>query len=273
MASAAAPKTLTGRRFLVVDDKAFIRAVVRSMLLRAGAAEVIEAASGVQARVELTARGADIDCIICDWSMQPVSGLDVLQSLRCGAIAGVTRGLCFVMLTGHGAEGVVKAAIDLDVNAYLVKPPCYEKLVRIVAQALDQRIALRTDSADQAVTVTAVPDAIRAAETGAAGWIRPPAQVQFKDRIAEIRRELLHRSMSGIMNSRRAPITAVEPGQVLAEDLFADADVLLAPAGTVITPDLLAYFRAFAADGADEAHLWVGDALPSPRVSALNTND
>lgn len=257
------PQDCAGRRFLIVDDKAFIRAVVRGMLIRRDAAEVIEAADGASARGALAARGSEIDCVICDWNMRPVSGLELLREIRMGAVAPAPRSLCFVMLTGHAGEAIVKAAIGLDVNAYLVKPASDEKLIRTITQALTQRIALRSAEDYAGVSVVQVPEAIRAAETAAPAWVTPSGQAQFKNRITDIRRELLHRGVAGIMNSRRERICAVEPGQVLAEDLFADADVLVAPAGTVITPALLAHFRHIAAG--DEAHLWVGDAVPAPR--------
>lgn len=265
------PQDYAKRRFLIVDDKAFIRAVVRGMLIRLKAAEVIEAANGAQARGVLAARGSEIDCVICDWNMHPVTGLELLQGIRTGAIVRTPRSLCFVMLTGHASEAIVKAAIGLDVNAYLVKPVSFEKLIRTVNQALTQRIALRAADDYGQVAAVQVPDTARPEETEAPEWMktRSSREAQFRDRITVIKRELLHRSIAGIMNSRRERIGAVEPGQVLAEDLFADADVLLAPAGTVITPALLAHFKAFAAEAGGDAHLWVGDAVPAP-ASARN---
>lgn len=263
-----AANATAGPRFLIVDDKAFIRSVVRSMLERLAAAEVIEAPSGAAAREVLREggprRGPAIDCVVCDWNMAPINGLGLLRQIRAGEIPGVSRSLCFIMLTGHATEKVVKAAIDLDVNAYLVKPVSFEKLVGTVDQALAQRLVLRAQEHYESVDTGAVPDTFRTRETVPLPWMamRPSRGPRFEEQILDLQRAVQGRAAASISNSRRAPVSAIQPGQILAEDIFAAADLLVAPAGTVITPALLAQFKAFAADAGEDAHLWVGDSEP-----------
>ena len=266
-------------RFLVVDDGAFIRANVRGMLERCRAREVFEAADGGQARQILARQvpGASplleqtlsqdlsqaiaqtINCIVCDWNMHPVGGLELLRQVRAGEIDGVARATCFIMLTGHASERVVKAAIALDVDAYLVKPASFEKLTRTIDAAMAQRIALRP-AAEYAV-LTAPP--MLPSEIRPAPWMRwmaaPSRRAQLQDQVARIRAAAASHSPGGIRNTRRELLDDVRPGLMLAEDLFADADLMVAPAGTVLSPTLLAHLKAFAAGAEDAAHLWVGD--------------
>lgn len=49
----------------------------------------------------------------------------------------------FIMLTGHGDAEVVKTAVMLDVNGYLVKPVAKDKLEHAIARAFTQSISVR----------------------------------------------------------------------------------------------------------------------------------
>ena len=249
------------RRFLIVDDQAFIRAMVRGMLVRLEAKDIVEAANGHQARQILGKAGSAIDCIICDWSMQPVGGLELLRQVRAGAIDGVARSTCFIMLTGHGGEQIVKAAIALDVNAYLVKPVSFEQLARTIGNAMAQRLVLKEPAAYGAVAEFGIPAAVRHAETTPAPWLqgmaRPSRRSELDIQLAQIRSDT--KLADAIRNTRRALLDDVKPGLVLAEDLFADRDAMVAAAGTVISPALLAQLKVFAADADDAAYLWIAD--------------
>src|SRR5437868_5255096 len=104
-------------RVLVADDKAFIRSIVQNMLLRLRVKNIMQAANGEQAMKVLRKYNYRIGCIISDWNMDPIGGLELLRSVRCGDIPALPPETCFVMLTGHANETVVKAALALDVHA------------------------------------------------------------------------------------------------------------------------------------------------------------
>ena len=75
------------------------------------------------------------DCIISDWNMAPVGGLELLQKVRSAQAPRTPADICFILLTGHADANVVNVAINLDVNAYLVKPVSYEKLIQSIDHA------------------------------------------------------------------------------------------------------------------------------------------
>src|SRR5687767_14714460 len=106
---------------MVADDKPFIRSIVQGMLLRLKVKGIMQACNGDQAIKLLRKHTHRVGCIISDWNMDPVGGLELLRTVRSGLIPGLPASTCFIMLTGHARENVVKAALALDVNAYLVK--------------------------------------------------------------------------------------------------------------------------------------------------------
>ena len=63
-----------------------------------------------------------VDVVLCDYSMEAGNGLQLLQSIRTGAIKIIRPDTCFILLTSSGDPSVVEAAAQLDINGYLVKP-------------------------------------------------------------------------------------------------------------------------------------------------------
>src|SRR3954469_4741289 len=102
-------KEYSSLRVLVADDKAFIRSIVQNMLLRLKVKNILQAANGEQALKVLKKYNYRIGLIISDWNMDPVGGLELLRTVRCGDIPALPPETCFIMLTGHSKESVVKA--------------------------------------------------------------------------------------------------------------------------------------------------------------------
>ncbi len=130
-------------RFLVVDDDRAILEMVDAMLRMAGAGSVIKAVSALAALNILADQQKGSDCIICDQSMHTMTGLELLRDIRVGRYSYIPRDISFIMLTSHGGEVVVRAAIDLDVNSYIMKPVSKDGLVKAVHRAFNRSIALK----------------------------------------------------------------------------------------------------------------------------------
>lgn len=135
-------QTFAGRRFLVVDDHPYMIDVICEMLRHYGAADPAKAVSASAGLAQCTRRDP-FDCIICDFNMKPINGIQVLQAIRAGKHPAVARDQPFVLLTGHGDLEVVKAAKLLDVSAYVVKPVAVETFVKSVTRALAAKVALQ----------------------------------------------------------------------------------------------------------------------------------
>ena len=67
-------------RILVVDDSATIRKMVRASLQNIGAAEFVEAASGLEAIEQLAI--SKVSLLVLDLNMPDMHGIDVLRFVR-----------------------------------------------------------------------------------------------------------------------------------------------------------------------------------------------
>lgn len=103
-------------RFLVVDDSTTMRRIMINALQRIGYHDTIEASNGQEALARLD---ATIGCIITDWNMPEMSGLELATAVR-SIPAG--RHIPILMVTTRGAREDILAAVNAGVNAYLVKP-------------------------------------------------------------------------------------------------------------------------------------------------------
>jgi two-component system chemotaxis response regulator CheY len=112
-------------RILVVDDQKAMRQLVRSSLRELGCGAVLECADGQEALDEYDRWNAQL--IISDLNMPRMDGLQLLQAVRSSPTRGKTA---FIMLTSRGEVDLVKQAVALGVNNYLVKPFALETLKR-----------------------------------------------------------------------------------------------------------------------------------------------
>lgn len=121
-------------RFLVIDDNAHMRRIVRTLLHGLGAREVYEAedgASGLEAFTNYTP-----DIIIADWAMPIFDGLELTSMIRQPA-ANANPYVPIILLTGHSEKRRVIAARDAGVTEFLAKPisakALYQRILNVVA--------------------------------------------------------------------------------------------------------------------------------------------
>ncbi|MEI8346934.1 MAG: response regulator [Pseudomonadota bacterium] len=125
---------------LVVDDTAMMRANHKKILTNIGFNEgnIFFAQDGAAALATLAGtikiRGK-VDLIVCDWDMPKVSGLEVLQMVK---KVSLTKGIPFLMVTGHSKKEDILLAMKTGANSYMVKPfreeEYFEKVVDLLAQ-------------------------------------------------------------------------------------------------------------------------------------------
>ncbi len=116
-------------RFLVIDDNAHMRRIVRTLLHGFGAREVYEAEDGAAGLEAFTHYMPDI--VITDWSMPIFDGLELTSMIRQPG-ANANPYVAIIMLTGHSEKKRVLESRDAGVTEFLAKP--------ISAKALYQRI-------------------------------------------------------------------------------------------------------------------------------------
>ncbi len=123
-------------RILLVDDSAITRRVVRKMLEENGYANIDEAADGRQAVALLGQRTYSL--VISDWNMAPMSGLELLASIRASIRL---KGLPFIMITGNTQKKFASIARDNGATCYLVKPFTAAVLLERVTSVFQSHIA------------------------------------------------------------------------------------------------------------------------------------
>jgi two-component system, chemotaxis family, chemotaxis protein CheY len=116
-------------RFLVIEDNAHMRRILRTLLHGFGSREVYEAEDGAAGLESFVHHTPDI--VITDWAMPIFDGLELAQMIRQPG-ANPNPYVPIIMLTGHSEKMRVIAARDAGITEFLAKP--------ISAKALYQRI-------------------------------------------------------------------------------------------------------------------------------------
>jgi two-component system chemotaxis response regulator CheY len=107
----------TSMNVLIVDDYKTMLRIIRNLLKQIGFESVDEATDGSEALSKLRAKTYGL--IISDWNMEPMTGLELLQSVRADARL---KALPFIMITAESKTENVIAARQAGVSNYIVKP-------------------------------------------------------------------------------------------------------------------------------------------------------
>ncbi len=102
-------------RILVVDDTAFMRALLKNILFSGGHTIIGEAENGEEAIARF--RELKPDLVTMDVVMPKMNGIEALKSIK--GIDPVAR---VIMCTAVGQEQMVKLAIKSGARGYIVKP-------------------------------------------------------------------------------------------------------------------------------------------------------
>lgn len=117
--------------FLVVDDFETMRKITVAQLRVLGAGNILTANNGAEALRIL--QHQHVDMVLADWNMPVMSGLALLQSLRCDP---QRYSLPFIMITAEAGRERVAEAIACGVSDLLVKPYTAERLSARIDRAM-----------------------------------------------------------------------------------------------------------------------------------------
>ncbi len=104
-------------KFLVVDDFATMRRIVRNLLKEIGYGNADEAEDGVAAMQKLKAGGFDF--VVSDINMPNMNGFELLKSIR--AEPGLKE-LPVLMVTAEAKKEDIMTAAQAGASGYIVKP-------------------------------------------------------------------------------------------------------------------------------------------------------
>jgi DNA-binding response OmpR family regulator len=104
--------------FLVVDDRAYMRRVIKSILETLGCKRMDEAHHGGEAMSIMRSWAPDI--VLTEWLLQPMSGLEFLKAVR--ADKGNLKFTPVIMITSETRREKVIQARNAGVTEYVAKP-------------------------------------------------------------------------------------------------------------------------------------------------------
>ncbi len=134
------------KTFIVVDDEKPIVDLVSGLLTALGAKKVHKTKSPEMVLNILVDHNEKIDCVVSDHGMEPITGLELLKKIRVGRNPAMNRNVRFLMLTAHGDADVVKRAMALDVDAYVIKPVSMSSLETSLHRAFARKRILQAGS-------------------------------------------------------------------------------------------------------------------------------
>lgn len=114
-------------RVMIVDDAAFMRMSIRSMLERNGYEVVGEAENGIEAIIKYMDLKPDI--VTMDITMPEMTGIEALQGiLKEDSKAKI------IMMTAMGQESMVKQAVISGAKGFIIKPFKESHVVQTLGQ-------------------------------------------------------------------------------------------------------------------------------------------
>jgi two-component system, chemotaxis family, chemotaxis protein CheY len=106
--------------FLIIDDSAFMRQIIRGILLSGRCRKIHEAGSGTDA-LDLLNTGLRPDIITTCLETPSMDGIEFAREVRHSSDERKHQ-VPIIMISSHSEFEVVKKAVDAGINEYLVKP-------------------------------------------------------------------------------------------------------------------------------------------------------
>ena len=211
----SATDQLAQHPILVADDEQFSRSIIARMLRDLGCPEAHQAADGKEALDLLGKHARKIPLAILDFNMPEINGLQLLKMIRTGT-AGVPNNLLVVMLTGSADQGLVGAALSLDVDAFLIKPVSKAMLSSRLQKVLSEPNETKSIEAYQDVDIAAICRGLLSR--------KPVGQPLATPKPA-----------GGKLHGMRLKLEDVAEGSILAEDIRGPDNELLLGIGCMLS--------------------------------------
>jgi len=109
-------------KFLIVDDFATMRKVVKKVLMELGYGDIQEAEDGkiaLQLIQQAAESGTLFQCIVSDWNMPNMTGLELLKACKADP---KLKEIPFMLVTAESEKEQIIEAAKAGVSEYVVKP-------------------------------------------------------------------------------------------------------------------------------------------------------
>ena len=216
--------SLEGKRILLVDDQRFVRTIVKGILKQLGCTDVDMAEDGTQAITRLSED--TYHAAICDIKMRPMNGLQLVKSIR-SDLTDARFDMPIIMLTGHPEERFVKAAMELHVNAFCIKPVTAATLRHKITHAISNPMQIEQPVSSNSAVIDDANSIPGGAPAPKETYVRrSAAQIEATKRAAAKR-------------IKQCPVTALKPGQILADQIQDKNGKTLIRRGVTLTDDTI----------------------------------
>ena len=218
--SPAVSQDLCGKSILVIEDDAFTRKLIVSVLHHLGFAKIADADSAESA-INLFKSNA-FDLIVTDINMPGMNGLKLIQMIRAGRTLA-KRDTRIVVLTAFSQSEILGAALALAVNGFLVKPITPAMVDEKLAKAMSEQLHLSPPLAYEAVST----DCNRLPKTDRTPISRCGASILLTNHNGSEQNE----DGSG----HDIPLQRLRPGMILKESIYLLDGSLLLLSGHEVT--------------------------------------
>ena len=119
-----------GETLLVVEDEMATRQALKDGLTLINY-HVIAAIDGAQALSYLNEHPQEVKLVLSDVVMPEMGGIELLRTIRSQGLQ-----IPVILMTGHPLQEEISGIQDLELTAWMQKPPRLKQLSQIIAQAL-----------------------------------------------------------------------------------------------------------------------------------------
>ena len=166
-----APFDVSGARVLIVDDNPVNRAILLEQMAswRFDACAASSGAEGLQVLAAATRLGLAVDCVVLDYQMPGMTGLEVTRIVRETPLFSETP---IIMLTSVDLSLSLGTVRDLAIDAHLTKPVRSSGLLETLTATIQKR-----RHRDGIVPPSGTAEPIERAARGDAELLRPGQQI------------------------------------------------------------------------------------------------
>lgn len=124
---------LSSLTVLVIDDNAYMRTILKTMLRGFGLRRIIEAVDAVAGLEELAM--SRIDLVLVDFAMPQIDGVEFTKLIRKGQDS-VNSKVAIIMVSAYSERSRIETARNAGVDEFLCKPVCasglYSRLTHVI---------------------------------------------------------------------------------------------------------------------------------------------
>jgi len=125
---------LSSLSVLIVDDNAYMRIILKTMLRGFGLRRIIEVADAVAAFEELNM--SSIDLVLVDYAMPQINGVEFTNLVRRGN-DGHNAMVAIIMVSAYSERSQIETARNAGIDEFLCKPVCAAELYRRIAHVIE----------------------------------------------------------------------------------------------------------------------------------------